>query len=592
MKMYSILLALNLAVVSCSSDATIDMASLPVSTDILAPLVKTTSNLSLDITTNKACYKPGETVSFCLTGDIPNGARIRYRYGTEILEDNALSAKTWTWTVPADDYKGYMADIYTKDADNAQTIYATIGIDVSTDWKKFPRYGFIASYDNSKTNDVISGEFEYLNRCHINGLQFYDWQYKHHWPLGGTPGNLLDTYKDIANRETSTKVIKEYISQAHGKGMKTMFYNLCFGVLDDAEADGVKKNWYIFQNTNHSTKDSHPLSDSWKSDIYLVDPGNIEWQQYLADRNDDVYAALDFDGFHVDQLGDRGTRYDYYGSKIDLRKGYASIINYMKERQPQKSLVMNAVSNWGAENIVSTGKVDFMYTEVWSGESQFSDLYNIIKKNKAYSNNSLNQVFAAYMNYNHRSSYFNTPGVLLTDAVMFALGASHLELGDGHMLSSEYFPYGDVKMTYELKTAIVHYYDFLVAYQNLLRDGGEEVAAELATCKDGVMLNAWPPQTGTVTTYSKKVDNKNIVHLLNFTSATDLSWRDLNSTQPEPKTINNINIRTRVKNVTKVWVASPDVLGGAPQQLNFNQEGEYITFTVPSLKYWTMIVVE
>ncbi len=101
----------------------------------------------------------------------------------------------------------------------------------------------------------------------------------------------------------------------------------------------------------------------------------------------------------------------------------------MKERQPQKSLVMNAVSNWGAENIVSGNSVDFMYTEVWGSEDQFSDLYSIMKENKSYCNNSLNQVYAAYMNYDQKSSYFNTPGVLLTDAVMFALGAAHLELG-------------------------------------------------------------------------------------------------------------------------------------------------------------------
>jgi dextranase len=53
-------------------------------------------------------------------------------------------------------------------------------------------------------------------------------------------------------------------------------------------------------------------------------------------------------------------------------------------------------------------------------------------------------VFAAYLNYNKADNggsgdkMMNTPGVLLTDAVMFALGGSHLELGD-HMLSREYF---------------------------------------------------------------------------------------------------------------------------------------------------------
>jgi len=592
MKMYPILLAMPLFIASCSSDDNTfnDPATVP--TEVLSPLVNTTSNLSLEVTTDKACYKPGETVSFSLTGNLPDGARIRYRHGAEVLSDEALSSKSWTWTVPTDDNKGYMADIYTKDADNAQTLYATIGIDASTDWKKFPRYGFIASYDNGKTDAVIADELAFLNRCHINGLQFYDWQYKHQWPLGGTRGNLMETYTDIANREISTHVVKEYISQAHNKGMKAMFYNLCFGVLDDAAADGVKENWYIFQDANHSKKDSHQLPDSWKSDIYLVDPSNTEWQKYLGDRNDDVYASLDFDGFHIDQLGDRGNRYDYYGSQKNLRNGYASFINYMKERQPEKSLVMNAVSNWGSENIVSTGKVDFMYSELWGGEDKFSDLYNIMKSNKAYCGGNLNQVYAAYMNYNHKSSTFNTPGVLLTDAVMFALGASHLELGDGHMLSSEYFPYADVKMTDELKTSMVRYYDFLTAYQNLLRDGGTETVSDLATSNGKVRLNAWPPVLQSVTTYSKNVNGKQVVHLLNFSQANSLSWRDMDGTQPEPETINNLNLRMRASNVHKVWVASPDVLAGAPQELNFKIDGNFVTFTVPTLKYWTMIVIE
>lgn len=592
MKMYPILLTLPLFVASCGSEDKVSNTPTPVPTEVLSPVVKTTSNLSLEVATDKASYKPGETVFFSLTGNFPDGARIRYRHGMEVLSDEALGSKSWTWTVPAADYRGYMADIYTKDADNAQTLYATIGIDVSSDWKRFPRYGFIASYDKSKTDAVIADELAFLNRCHINGLQFYDWQYKHQWPLGGTRGNLLETYTDIANREISTHVVKEYISQAHGKGMKAMFYNLCFGALDDAASDGVKDKWYIYQDENHSKKDFHQLPDSWKSNIYLLDPSNTDWQKYLGDRNDDVYASLDFDGFHIDQLGDRGIRYDYYGSQKDLRKGYASFINYMKERQPEKSLVMNAVSNWGSEDIVSTGKVDFMYSELWDGESQFSDLYQIMKKNKTYCNGNLNQVYAAYMDYNHKKAEFNTPGVLMTDAVMFALGASHLELGDGHMLSSEYFPYADVKMSDELKQAMVRYYDFLTAYQNLLRDGGEETVSDLATSNSKIRLNAWPPVLQSVTTFSKDVDGKHIVHLLNFEQANSLSWRDMDGTQAEPEVINNLNLRMKATHVNKVWVASPDVLGGAPIELNFKAEGGFVTFTVPSLKYWTMVVVE
>ena len=51
-------------------------------------------------------------------------------------------------------------------------------------------------------------------------------------------------------------------------------------------------------------------------------------------------------------------------------------------------------------------------------------------------------------------------------------------------------------------------------------------------------------------------------------------------------------LKMKASSVKKVWVASPDALGGVPQELSFKQEGDYITFTLPSLKYWTMIVIE
>ena len=45
------------------------------------------------------------------------------------------------------------------------------------------------------------------------------------------------------------------------------------------------------------------------------------------------------------------------------------------------------------------------------------------------------------MNYNKADNRgeFNTPGILLTDAVMFALGGSHLELGGDHMCAKSTF---------------------------------------------------------------------------------------------------------------------------------------------------------
>lgn len=553
-----------------------------------------TSDLSVNLSTDKACYKPGETVTF--TSDaLPAGAKIRYRTLNNVVSEQAASGTSWTWTAPAADFTGYLADVYRTREDGTEVILGTIAVDVSSDWTRFPRYGFVATFDASKTESAIQQEMSFLNRCHINGVQFQDWHNKHHWPLGGTRQHPEAVYKDIANRDIYTQAVKDYIRTQHAYGMKSMFYNLCFGALDDAANDGVKEEWYLFKGTGHTDKDAHTLPDSWKSDIFLLDPGNAEWQAYMAQRNDDVYANLDFDGYQIDQLGNRGDRYDYQGNKVNLPRTYTSFIEAMKQKHPDKRLVMNAVSSYGASQIAGTGKVDFLYNEVWGDEADFTDLYTILKANRQYSNRTLQTVFAAYMNYEKNSGTFNTPGILLTDAVMFALGGSHLELGGDHMLCSEYFPNTRLQISDALKTAIVRYYDFMTAYQNLLRGDGEEEKISL-TCTDAsksLNLNAWPPQKSAVTAFARRVNGKQVLHLLNFLSANSLSWRDLDGTMPEPRLVTGAPLKLNVAGkVSKVWAATPDAHAGASQELAFEQKDGAITFTLPSLKYWTMIVIE
>lgn len=553
-----------------------------------------TSDLTVNLTTDKACYRPGETVSF--TADaLPAGAKVRYRTLNKVISEQAIAGSSWTWTAPATDFTGYLADVYRTKEDGTEVILGTIAVDVSSDWTRFPRYGFVATFDASKTESKIQEEMAFLNRCHINGVQFQDWHNKHHWPLGGTREHLDAVYKDIANRDIYTQSVKDYIRIQHSFGMKAMFYNLCFGALDDAADDGVKEEWYIFKGTGHTDKDAHTLPDSWKSNIYLLDPGNAEWQAYIAQRNDDVYANLDFDGYQIDQLGNRGDRYDYKGNKVNLPKTYVSFIEAMKGKHPDKRLVMNAVSSYGASQIAGTGKVDFLYNEVWGDEADFTDLYTILKANHQYGNQALKTVFAAYMNYEKGSGEFNMPGILLTDAVMFALGGSHLELGGDHMLCSEYFPNTRLQMSDALKTAVVRYYDFMTAYQNLLRDGGEEEKVTLV-CTDAsknLNLNTWPPQKSAITSFARRVNGKQVVHLLNFLSANSLSWRDLNGTMPEPRLVTKVPLKLNVAGkVSKVWVATPDAHAGASQELAFEQKDGAITFTLPSLKYWSMIVME
>ncbi|MCF0198217.1 MAG: cycloisomaltooligosaccharide glucanotransferase [Bacteroidaceae bacterium] len=552
-------------------------------------------SLVIDLSTDKAIYAPGEVVSFSIpssTYKLPAEARVRYRCGADVVLEHPLDGRQWTWLTPLDDGVGYLADIYVPHGES-QTLCATIGVDVSSSWKLYPRYGFVADYDISKVAKVES-EMEFLNRCHINGVQFYDWHNKHHWPLGGTRDELLATYKDVANRQVVTSVVKKYIDVQHRYGMKAMFYNLCFGALEDGADDGVNmKAWAIYKDKAHKEPDAHSgLPASWKSQsIYLMDPSNLQWQNYLGDRNDEVYCNLDFDGFHVDQLGYRGTRYSYMGNEIDLKAGYAKFLKAMAKRHPSKELVMNAVGGWGAQEIAGSETTSFLYDELWEGETEYDALRRHILDNKTYSKGTLQTVFAAYMNYGKASGAFNEPGVLLTDAAIFALGGAHLELGD-HMLCNEYFPSQTVTMSSSLRKKMVNYYDFLVAYEQLLRGSGTETALTPTTNKAGVTLNAWPPQVGSIAAYSTRVGDRTVVSLLNFRQADCTQWRDLAGTMPEPKEVTDLTLTLNVADVQRVWVASPDYHGGAPQELAFTQADGTVTVTLPALKYWDMLVLE
>ncbi len=578
------------------------------SSDATVTRKKLYTSLSID----RCAYQPGQAVSFTATGYLPAGTHVRYRHLGDVVADTLLTSNKWTWMPPTDDFRGYLAEVYTTDG-TIDNILGTIAIDVSSDWNRFPRYGFVATFGSDKTLTTTRNEMTWLNRCHINAVQFQDWHDNHDAPLAGTPEKPSTSYKDIANRTIFLSAIRNYINQQHQFGMKSFFYNLCFGALKGYTDRGVKAEWMAYIDKNHATPDKHSLPSSWKSDIYLTNPGNTEWQAYLAQRNDDVYRALDFDGYQIDQLGPRATLYDYKGQTIDLPSGYASFIEAMKNRHPEKRLIMNAVSGYGTSQMAATGKLDCFYNEVWGchaydalthSEAQFAHLKTIIDNNRT-ANSALQTILAAYMNYECDNSYFNIPGIVMADAVMFALGGTHLELGGDHNLCREYFPYNGQKMGDDLKDWLTHYYDFHTAYENLLRGDWTE-NTNVRVSSTTATINKWAPVNGQITQLARNVEGRRIIHLLNFncqssTKVTDpaylLCWHDKNGLRPWPVEYKEMPLTitglTGMGKVRRIWVASPDYMGGAVQEItDYQLTAASLKFTLPALQYWTMIVIE
>ena len=424
-----------------------------------------------------------------------------------------------------------------------------------------------------------------------------------------------------------------------------MFYDLLYGVTGNIVdgkpetpanldgKDGINSDWgWIDLHANdkggydlHQVQ--YPLG-SWPS-IYVMNPGNQHWVNYLSEEIKKVYQHLKFDGYHIDQLGRQ--REAYYtnlqsktenGQKVytggdrrdthDFEGYYANFINRMKSDSKDKSLVMNAVSNFGGPNIVGTGNVEFGYNEMWGDDDYLWNYRKIIQDNRRNNRkNTFNTVFAAYLHCrNGNSGKFHTSSALFGNATIFALGGSRIELSGDHMLFTEYFPDNARKMSNELQKSIIHYYDFLVAYENYLRDGNAETSVNMTM--DGVNVAAWDisepdptkekaeyqtigPKPYSVNTYSTTKGNVTAIQLLNYSNVSrdNFNVRDLKETMPEPNVLLNKKIvLDDATSVSRIWVASPDCFGGAPQEVVFTQNNGKVTFTLPSLEYWTMVVVE
>lgn len=563
-------------------------------------------NISIftDVYTDKSRYAPGETVSVYVdlynnTDQIQTGnvnIRLKYLGYTIYLSDNqevSLDGKkktqmTFTFVAPNPDFTGYVLEASFLKGETIVDKH-TSAVDVSSDWSKFPRYGYLVSY-GLKPLTMIESTLDDLNKYHINGLQFYDWQWKHHMPLPIQDGKPLEKWQELSNRDVYLSTIQGYIDEAHKRNMMAMNYNLLFGTYDHPEADGVSLEWGLFVDAEGRNIDYHGLPTNWQtSRLLIMNPANKDWQNYIFTQEAQAINTLNFDGWHVDQLGYRGPRYDKYGNIVDMEAGYVDLLINAKDTINTR-LVFNAVDGFGQSRLAKEVPVDFLYQEVWTPK-RYYELKQIIDKGFMDTNYQKSTVLAAYMNYGKRDKpgLFNKHAVLLTNATIFASGGAHLELGDTGMLSSEYFPSNNLKMSLELKTSLRSYYDFLVAYQNFLRDNVRPSNTRLEI--NGVKTSVLGLKD-TVWYFAKTKDNYQIIHLINILDNED-DWRDDEADKKAPPILEHVEVKLYLQDeVKKLYLASPDNDTITPIELTFTRKADYISFTLPRLEYWSMLVVE
>lgn len=556
--------------------------------------------------TEKSMYAPGETAVVCLENLPAEATALRARL-------YSLERCVWDWQLPASkrfplslpdaDGRGYALEIEALDEEQNVLTSAFTAVDVSSSWTKFPRYGYV--WDFTPSADAESKADE-MARYHLNGVQFYDWQYRHHRPLAAD----LSGWRDWSGRWISGDTVRAYLRAAHDRGMVCMAYNMIYAANETylTDGSGVQADWRLVRaNGADFTCDM----DAKLGPVGVLQYFNLlnpDWQSYIFAQENRVFEAFDFDGWHGDTIGENGPMrtadggplgYDADGKPIYLVKdGYTAFLNAAKAAIGDKYLAFNPVGAQGIEN-VNVSAVDVLYTEFWPWDRNangrlYDDYYTLHRAilGACEQSGGKSLIVAAYVNYRNPKAAFNPATVRMLDCVVFASGGSRIELGNGgNMLSDEYFPAdGKKRMDDGLRSAVGRLYDFLVAYENLLRDGQRPVSRT-------VRLENLPVSTDgrsdTVWCFAKADSSTEIYHFLNLTG-TDDGWRDEEQTKKPP--IAHENVKTRLYTdypVREVWLASPDGESPLPLPLEFqtgrDANGAYAEFTQPALEYWNLI---
>lgn len=425
--------------------------------------------------------------------------------------------------------------------------------DIQDDWTDFPRYGFLSKFSPEVLEEQIKVQLSTMAKFHINGIQFYDWQYRHDALLPTTR-----EYIDPLGRKLSMDIIHKLIEIAHQKNMIAMPYLAIYGASIDFWNEHPE--WGLYD------EDGSPLL--FEDFLGLMDPTkNSKWCQHLDNECNKVLENTSFDGLHIDQYGDPKKAWSFDGEEIDLPKAFVDFINYQKETI-DGSVVFNAVGNWPVDKLAKS-KADLMYIEVWEPTPKFLDLQEIVENARKLSGKKP-VVIPIYIK---KENWVN---VLLADAVITSSGGTHLEIGDGnYLLSDPYFPKSE-KLSITQLSQLRRYWDFIIAYQAVFGPKAENSNLEVFVDSDEIQM------------ISRRKDNLLAVNFIHFNK--NDKWT---VPQLEKQILYGTEIKIKIENkITNIYVASPDQDDWTLLPLPYQFEEGILLCSIPSIKYWSTLIIE
>jgi dextranase len=571
-----------------------------------------------DITMDKARYNPGETAHIAIdlqpaSSETNGELTIQIRRLGQVLSQmkqtisfpsNGIRTVTIPWTTPPEDFQGYGIDVdWMVDGEIRDS--RSSAIDVSSDWTRFPRFGFFSEYPDG---DDAEGQSSELATFHLNAIQFYDWKWTHDrlvpYAEDGTPA---DVFTQVGGRVQSFQTVKDKIDALHDRNIAAMSYTLMYGDSGNSEPEHIE--WAAFKVPNSTNRTDIRKHDAGSYKIWVMDVSNPGWKTHLFSEFIDAIDKAGFDGIHLDNLG-AAQNYRYNSDDlIPEREAFPQFISeareHIRKTTPDARLTHNDVMG-NYLNEIAASDSDIYYSEVWSRHS-YQDIRDNIREAQI-AGNGKPVVLAAYINRKPWDemgnpsqpplpTFINDASAKLMAATVFANGGFRIELGnDGDMLVNEYFPLKKPRMHEGLRRSMRDIYDFVVRYENWLAYDPlhplRDTTDSLSISSDTHKLSK-RGDSGVIWTLAKtRNDGALALNLINLYGVDD-QWRNVSA---NPKSQTNITLKVKVDTpVQQVLLATPDDGLGRAVEVPFKQrqtDGDiFITITVPSLNFWDLILL-
>jgi dextranase len=507
----------------------------------------------------KATFAPGENVEVELRGAAGPTAVSLWQLERKLAE------------VVTDDVArfGPLAEGgYGVEANGAHT-----ALDVLADPMERFRYGFVSDFAPGRDP---AGVADNIRRLHLNGVQFYDWMYRH--------AELLppqDEFEDAMGRPVSLGTVRALAAAVRGAGSLPLGYAAVYAV--------GAEHWPAWQDEGLYRADGTP----WMLGDFLwnVDPASERWLRHFTAELAAAADQVGFAGFHLDQYGapKRARRLD--GRHVDLAEAFPKLIERVDAALPEARHVFNNVNDFPTWSTAGAPQ-DAVYIEVWPPHDRLDHLGGLVAKARGLAPRK-SVSLAAYLSAYAADPAGALPAMKLELATVFSHGGTCLLHGEEDAILTEAYYVRHHRMDGAAAQAARLYYDFAVRYGDLLfdRESVDVTRSYLGGVNEELRVEAAAPVAtdcvpGALWTRLISGAHGLVVSLIDLTGQDDVTW-DAPKRAATPIAGVTVALERAGPVAPRFHFASPDA--PTAQKLASKTDGRYDVVEVPAFSTWALV---